>query len=168
MQAFKVTEKTIQACKSLIACNRSFVDKGGTPYAFHPYWVACEVAEFFADYPLHMTAIEEECILAALLHDMVEDTHLSLGIIRSFYGKNVADIVDKLTRRPDENEDAYYERICSSPSSIIVKFADLKHNSSLQRIPNPTERDKKRMCKYEKRINQLFPKFQALCGVVYC
>src|SRR5258706_1467279 len=64
--------------------------KSGEPYIFHPLAVAQIVAE---DIGLGSTAV-----VAALLHDVVEDTHVTLEDIEKIFGKKVASIVDGLTK----------------------------------------------------------------------
>ena len=64
--------------------------KSGEPYILHPLAVAQIVAE---DIGLDATAV-----VAALLHDVVEDTHVRLEEIEKIFGKKVASIVDGLTK----------------------------------------------------------------------
>lgn len=61
----------------------------GVPYYYHPVNVAFIVIDYFFD-----TAI----IIAALLHDLVEDTNFSLNQINFLFGKEVALLVDRLTK----------------------------------------------------------------------
>lgn len=61
----------------------------GNPYYYHPINVAFIVIDYFFD-----TAI----IIAALLHDLVEDTKFSLNQIDFLFGKEVALLVDRLTK----------------------------------------------------------------------
>ena len=61
----------------------------GVPYYYHPVNVAFIVIDYFFD-----TAI----IIAALLHDIVEDTNFSLNQINFLFGKEVALLVDRLTK----------------------------------------------------------------------
>src|SRR5690349_3161157 len=64
--------------------------KTGEPYILHPLAVAQIAAE---EIGLGTTAI-----VCALLHDVVEDTHLTLEDIESQFGKKVASIIDGLTK----------------------------------------------------------------------
>ncbi|MCI0611590.1 HD domain-containing protein, partial [bacterium] len=64
--------------------------KSGEPYILHPLAVAQIVAE---DIGLDSTAV-----VAALLHDVVEDTHVRLEEIEKIFGKKIASIVDGLTK----------------------------------------------------------------------
>ena len=64
--------------------------KSGEPYIFHPIAVAQIVA---GEIGLGTIAI-----VCALLHDTVEDTHLTLDDIEKLFGKKVAVIIDGLTK----------------------------------------------------------------------
>ena len=64
--------------------------KSGEPYIFHPLAVAQIVAE---EIGLGTTAI-----VCALLHDIVEDTDVTLEDIEKIFGKKVTSIVDGLTK----------------------------------------------------------------------
>ena len=99
-------------------------DKSGRPYYLHPLRVAMRL--------VHCTAAERH---AALLHDVVEDTHVTMERLRGMgYGEDVLDLVDLLTRRKPEGEshNAYIARIVESGSirALRVKLADLYDNMS--------------------------------------
>jgi len=63
--------------------------KSGEPYIIHPILVAAITA--------YVTA-EEEMVMAALLHDVAEDTSFTIEDIKSRFGQNVADLVEGLTK----------------------------------------------------------------------
>lgn len=71
----------------------------GTQYVIHPIRICLSLCEFKKATP--------ERMCAALLHDVVEDTGISLDLIREQFGKRVATLVRNLTRiRPlEETED---------------------------------------------------------------
>ena len=100
------------------------IDKCGRPYYLHPLRVAMRL--------LHCTAAERH---AALLHDVVEDTLVTMDDLRQMaYSEEVLDLVDLLTRRKPEGEshNQYIERIVQSRSvqALRVKLADLYDNMS--------------------------------------
>lgn len=100
------------------------MDKCGRPYYLHPLRVAMRL--------VHCTPAERH---AALLHDVVEDTLITLADLRArAYGEDVLELVDLLTRRkPDgETHNQYVERIVQSRSvgALRVKLADLYDNMS--------------------------------------
>lgn len=63
--------------------------KSGEPYIVHPILVAATVARMGGD---------QSMIIAALLHDVVEDTPITLGEVESFFGEDVSSLVDGLTK----------------------------------------------------------------------
>ena len=102
----------------------------GEPYLTHPL----EVAGILADLRLDTVTIA-----AGLLHDVVEDTHASLGEIHDLFGKEVSAIVDgvtKLSRIPFSSRvEAQAENIrkmilamSKDIRVILVKLADRLHN----------------------------------------
>jgi (p)ppGpp synthase/HD superfamily hydrolase len=100
------------------------IDKSGRPYYLHPLRVAMRLS--------HCTAAERH---AALLHDVVEDTPVTLQELRETgYSDEVLELVDLLTRRkPDaESHNAYVERLVQSRNvkALRVKLADVYDNMS--------------------------------------
>jgi (p)ppGpp synthase/HD superfamily hydrolase len=70
----------------------SQIRKSGEPYYSHPIAVATMVAEYI---------FKEDLIIAALLHDTLEDTTLTLDEIESEFSPRIAQMVDRLTRKID-------------------------------------------------------------------
>jgi (p)ppGpp synthase/HD superfamily hydrolase len=95
------------------------IDKAGQPYILHPIRV--------------MQHVREHGVLAqtvAVLHDVVEDTWVTLDILRSMgYSDEVVDGVDAVTRREGEEYFRYIERCAQHPAAALVKLADLADNS---------------------------------------
>ena len=97
-------------------------DKLGVPYVLHPVAVAEQ-----------MTTEKE--ILVALLHDVVEDTSVTLDDLRDRgYTDEVVAAVDILTRRSGEPYSTYIERVSTSELARRVKLADLQHNLQPDRV----------------------------------
>jgi (p)ppGpp synthase/HD superfamily hydrolase len=115
-------------------------DKAGAPYVLHPLRVMFQLST------------DEERI-AAVLHDVVEDTPWTLdGLRAEGFSENVVNAVDALTRREDEDYEVFVRRAAENPLARRVKIADLRDNLDLSRIANPTERDRKRVEKYERAL----------------
>jgi GTP pyrophosphokinase len=102
----------------------------GEPYIEHPLSVAMIVAEL---------GLDDVTIAAALLHDAVEDTKLSLDELRSHFGNDVADIVDGVTKldriRFDSKEAqqaATMRKMLVAMAKdlrvLLIKLADRLHN----------------------------------------
>ena len=118
-------------------------DKAGKPYIEHPLRVMNQVES------------EEEKIVA-VLHDIVEDTNISLNDLRNEgFSEEVVSAVECLTKQDGENYDSYIERISFNPLAVKIKLADLEDNSDLTRLPEVTDKDLERIEKYDKALEKL-------------
>lgn len=79
---------------------------------------------------LHESGICDQNILsAAWLHDVVEDTNTSLQTIHQLFGKDMAEIVDAVTKREDETRMAYLNRVINfGKPAVLIKIADAYNN----------------------------------------
>ena len=119
-------------------------DKSGRPYIEHPLRVS----------RLVQGGVDE--ILTALLHDVVEDTPVTLEDLRAKgYSERIVEAVDCVTRRDGERREDYLKRVKGNETARRVKLADLTHNSDLSRISNPTEQDFRRVENYRKEKEYL-------------
>jgi len=127
----KVDEKLIvKSLEFAIEAHKNNTRASGEPYYTHPYEVALIVAK---EFPL-----DDITVVCTLLHDVVEDTEFDLDLIRREFGKEVADIVDGVTKisgifRGKEITQAenYRKMLLSMVKDIrviLVKFADRLHN----------------------------------------
>ncbi|MBD5355579.1 MAG: bifunctional (p)ppGpp synthetase/guanosine-3',5'-bis(diphosphate) 3'-pyrophosphohydrolase [Bacteroides sp.] len=105
------------------------VRKTGEPYILHPIAVASICAE-----ELHL---DVNSVIAAFLHDVVEDTPHPLGEIKTRFGDDVAFLVNVLTKKEKKNYDMSkqvdnFRQILNSMEKdirpIMVKLADRLHN----------------------------------------
>ncbi|MCS6808661.1 MAG: HD domain-containing protein, partial [Bacteroidota bacterium] len=151
----------LEECRSnLRQCNEAFIEKAfrfcvqahslelrasGEPYYTHPVEVAAILAR--------EVRLDDVSIVAALLHDVVEDTDYTLKDIQEEFGDDVAAIVDGVTKINDVfkshevRQAASYRKLLLSMANdvrvILVKFADRLHNMrTLQFLP---EHKQKRM-----------------------
>lgn len=132
------------------------VDKGGSPYIEHCIAVYEIANNSYMKYLFESMNLDYDLVLiSALLHDTVEDTKVSLNEIEQVFGLDVANIVDNLTKRENETFDQYFERVESCVYSTMVKICDLKNNTDLTRIENPTKRDISRTKYYKSLIRKL-------------
>ncbi len=119
-------------------------DKAGQPYIMHPLRVMFSRKD----------EIERIC---AVLHDVIEDTDISLADLRNEgFSQDVLTALDALTKRTGENYEDFIERVIENNIACNVKLADLTDNMDLSRISNPTEEDFKRIEKYRKAANKIF------------
>ena len=106
------------------------VRKSGEPYILHPL----AVAEILVDIQMDVTSI-----IAALLHDVVEDTTVSLDAVRERFGETCARIVDGLTKlekirfkskeeQQNENYRKMFVAMAQDIRVILIKLADRLHN----------------------------------------
>jgi len=115
-------------------------DKGGMPYILHPL----RVMSFLKSEDMELMAI-------AVLHDVVEDTDTTYEYLREMgMTERIIEGVRALTKIPGETTDEYKAKIKSSKDAILVKMADLRHNSDIRRLKGVTEKDVKRIEKYHK------------------
>ncbi len=115
----------------------------GESYIVHPLVVATILARLRCDY---------QCIVAALLHDLVEDTDTTLLQIEASFGVEVAKLVDGVTKlpklskvSPSETRSQSLRKMILAMASdirvILIKLADRLHNMrTLQAITNSVRR----------------------------
>jgi (p)ppGpp synthase/HD superfamily hydrolase len=120
------------------------LDKGGQPYFLHPLRVMMRM-----DTP--------EQMMAAVLHDVVEDTQITLeDLTARGYPPAVIDAVERLTRHDEEEDyEAYINRLAPSDLARKVKLADLEDNMDVRRLRSISEKDQRRLDKYLKTWRRL-------------
>ena len=115
--------------------------KAGTPYVTHCVAAAQICAEM---------GLDEDCVVAALLHDCIEDTSLTHDDIAHQFGTEVADIVEgvtKLTRvrftnREDEQMENLRKMLMAMAKDIrvvLIKLADRLHNMRTMEYMTPAK-----------------------------
>jgi len=114
-------------------------DKEGLPYILHPLRVMARVEG-------------EEAQIVAVLHDVVEDTTVTLDDLRQAgFSSTVLDAVALVTHRKDEPYADYVIRSKANAIAPRVKLADLHDNSRLDRSilrPQRVEADMARLRRY--------------------
>lgn len=118
-------------------------DKAGKNYFGHPLRVS---DRFYKE--------EERCV--AMLHDVVEDTDVTLEQLREEgFGDVVIEAIDAITRREGEEYGQFIERVKENPIALRVKIEDLKDNLNVLRLPVLQEEDLCRIVKYHKALRYL-------------
>src|SRR5262245_42600014 len=108
-------------------------DKGGAPYILHPL-------------RMMMRMESEAAMIAAALHDVVEDSGWTLEQLRGEgFSKEVLLAVDCLTRRDGESYDEFVARAQANPIARQVKIADLEDNMNVKRLGKMTDRKSTRL-----------------------
>ncbi len=116
--------------------HRGQVDKAGEPYILHPLRVMRRLGD-------------EAGRIAAVLHDVLEDTAITLGDLRhAGYGEEVLQALEALTRREGEEYADFIERAARNSLARRVKLADLADNLDAARLPEITERSRERLVRY--------------------
>ena len=114
----------------------------GDPYIVHPL----ATAEILADY-----GMDEPTLVAALLHDIVEDTDISLEDVRADFGEEVADLIDGVTKldrikfsSKEEQQAASIRKMAIAMAKdirvLLIKLADRTHNlRTIEPLPRPKQ-----------------------------
>ncbi len=117
--------------------------KSGDPYITHPLAVATILAEL---------GMDTTTLVAALLHDTVEDTDYSLDRLRAEFGDEVAQLVDGVTKldKVELGNAAEAETIrkmivamARDPRVLVIKLSDRLHNMRTMRFLSPEKQAKK-------------------------
>ncbi|MFD9701985.1 RelA/SpoT family protein [Lentzea sp. NPDC059081] len=117
--------------------------KSGDPYITHPLAVATILAEL---------GMDTTTLVAALLHDTVEDTDYSLGQLKEDFGEEVARLVDGVTKLDKVKLGAAAEAetirkmviaMAKDPRVLVIKLADRLHNMRTMRFLPPEKQARK-------------------------
>ena len=114
------TELTNKAMHIAYNAHHGQTDYNGIPYIFHPI----HLAEAMDD--------EISCC-AALLHDVVEDTDVTMEELAKAFPDEVIAVLKLLTHRKEVPYFDYVRAIKTNPTAVKVKLADLAHNSDQTR-----------------------------------
>lgn len=145
------TDMTKKAMKLCFEAHRNQVDKSGMPYVFHPFHLAEQMRD-------------EITTVTALLHDVVEDTDITLADLSAMgFPGEVIDALALLARDDSVPYTDYIALIKNNPVAKAVKLADLRHNSDLSRLDEITEKALERAEKYAKAIAFLEKPTQNIC-----
>ena len=138
------TDLTKKALKLCFSAHKEQVDKTGLPYVFHPFHLAEQMDD-------------EISTVCALLHDVIEDTDMTLeDILKMGFPNEVADVLSLLTHKEDVPYMDYVKEISKNPTATKVKIADLLHNSDMTRLNVIDEYAVKRAEKYKNALEFLY------------
>lgn len=114
-------------------------DKANRWYIYHPLKISFK-----------MKTLDLKII--ALLHDVVEDSNITLEQLSKYFNNDIIESVDAITRKPNEKYFDYIKRVHLNNNAKLVKIADLKQNLDISKIKNPTKYDISRCKKYKKAL----------------
>ena len=137
------TDMTKKAMRLAFRAHQGQVDKGGIPYIFHPIHVAEQMPD-------------EITTTAALLHDVMEDTEVTLEDLKAEgFPPEVLDAVVLLTRDHETPYMDYIRNLSHDPIARTVKMADLRHNSDSTRLPVIDDASRHMLAKYSRALAML-------------
>ncbi len=116
--------------------------KSGELYYSHPL----EVAYIISDYNL-----KTDVIVASILHDIVEDTEVTVEMINSSFGQRISEMVDRLTRDRPNGTKLSVEEILNNAyhlkdkEVLLIKLFDRLHN--IQTIKSQSPEKQEKICK---------------------
>ncbi len=113
--------------------------KTGEPYIFHPLAVACILAE------MHM---DHKCLMAAILHDVIEDTPTAKEQLIEHFDEEIAELVDGVSKLTQIDFKTHAEAQAASLQKmllamtkdirvILIKLADRLHNMRTLGVMRP-------------------------------
>ena len=141
-----------QAIELAVKYHKGQVDKAGNPYILHPLRLMQKM-EYESDQ------------IVAVLHDIIEDTPVTLEMLKEMGFKSyVIEAIDCLTKQKDEEYDRYIDRICEDDTACKVKLADLEDNMDLSRLSEIKEEDKSRLQKYQKAHDKITKTINRTCS----
>ncbi len=137
------SDLTKKALKISFNAHKNQVDKSGMPYVFHPFHLAEQM-------------VDEYSVCVALLHDVVEDTDITIEeLIIEGFPKEVINAIELMTHSDSVPYLDYVKIIKNNPIARKVKLADLMHNSDLSRLDKIDDKVLERVAKYKKAIGIL-------------
>ena len=127
------TELTKKAMKIAYDAHHGQLDKGGLPYVFHPWHMAEQMDD-------------EISTIAALLHDMVEDTDWTLEQLEAEgFPPESMEALGLLTHPEGQPYMEYVAGLRHNSVAVKVKLADLRHNSDFTRLSAVTAGQRARL-----------------------
>lgn len=115
-------------------------DKSGKPYILHCLRVMNDVDQN-----------DSELMQIAILHDVIEDTDITLQYLSSIgFSTRVIVALNLLTHKETDTYEDYIKGIATNEDAIAVKLSDLKDNSNITRLKGLRKKDFDRIEKYHK------------------
>jgi hypothetical protein len=132
------------------------LDKAGAPYILHPLRVMAA-----------QTTIEAKIV--AVLHDVVEDTGVTLAELRdeAYFQEPILQALEFVTRRPEDSYEGFIERCAFDPIARAVKLADLEDNMNTLRLMEFDAKAAERFSRYLAAHRRLSVYAEACRAVTY-
>lgn len=134
------TKLTKKAMVIAYRAHHGQTDHGGIPYIFHPMHLAEQM-------------VDEYTTCVALLHDVIEDTDVTLEELSAFFPNDIIDAVALLTHADETPYLDYVRKIKDNPIARTVKLADIRHNSDRTRLETDGN-DEETIRRYENKYRK--------------
>lgn len=116
-------------------------DRAGKPYILHPLAVMMLLGP----------NADEELQAIAVGHDIVEDTDTTYAELRELgFSERIIGGIRRLTKVPGQSYEEYQAEVMGSVDTMLVKRADLRHNTDLTRLKGVRDKDIERNVRYMK------------------
>ncbi len=126
-----------KAIEIAVEAHRGQLDKAGKIYILHPIRVM-------------LRGRNETEMIVGILHDVVEDTPVTLDMLRlEGFSEEILEAVSCITKEQEEDYGHFIDRVLTNPLAAQVKLYDIEDNLNRDRIPYPTPKDEARFAKYE-------------------
>lgn len=115
-------------------------DKGGHSYILHPLRIA-----------MRLRTHDEELMSIAVMHDTIEDSTVTFEDLANFgFSERVINALRLLTHQKGQSYDQYIDAMRGNIDALKIKREDLRDNSDITRLKGVTEKDIRRMEKYQR------------------
>jgi GTP diphosphokinase / guanosine-3',5'-bis(diphosphate) 3'-diphosphatase len=139
MAARSETLSTLERAIAIAAeAHAGQIDKAGEAYILHPLRLMLSLD----------SEVERK---VAVLHDVVEDSGITLEQLRSEgFGEDVLNAIEALTKRDGESKMDAAARAKRNPIALRVKLADNADNQDMTRLGDLTDEDRERLAEYRR------------------
>ncbi len=128
-----------KAISVALEAHKDIKTRSGRPYILHPLHLMLQMDS-------------EEEMITAVLHDVVEDSAVTLDDLCAMgFPPPILDALALLTHEENVSYEDYVLAMKGNPLAVRVKLADLTHNMDVRRIPTPlSQRDLERLHEYQR------------------
>lgn len=135
------TKLTQKAMQTAYRAHHGQTDCNGMPYIFHPYHLAEQMDD------------EISCC-AALLHDVAEDTEITLDELAKEFPQEIIEALKLLTHEAGTDYFEYVRKIKDNPLAKKVKLADLEHNMDRSRIVDESVVSAEKLSEWDEKYSK--------------
>ncbi len=126
-----------------VNAHRGATDKGGSPYILHPLRLMLKFSS-------------EDEMIVAVLHDVIEDTKITLSdLVDAGFSEKVIGALRLLTKNTSVTYEEYIKKISTNELARKIKISDLNDNMDISRLPEITPKDLERIAKYHNALKIL-------------